>query len=273
MAPAEPAEPADGYGLAEDASSAAPPSGYNGDELRQIFARECSTWEPMVLEPEAMRRPFPGSDRAPLSVDGSNLAAVLHRLGPDDLSDIEADLAAVVPNSAGLRTLWDDRRGEYDFDVRFRNTGWTSPPMLSDGTLRVLALLTAWYDEARAGLLAVEEIENGLHPTRIADLVRRLRRDVDEFSNLVSRAQRARGFRQLLATTHSPVLLSALRHDSTAGLVFLEQVSRANPLNQTVSTVTKARPLRDALPGEGPGDTVSADQVERLLESIGQVAG
>lgn len=38
-----------------------------------------------------------------------------------------------------------------------------------------------------------------------------------------ARAAHVSGFRQLLATTHSPALLSALRHDTTGNLVFLEQ--------------------------------------------------
>ncbi|MFE4370624.1 AAA family ATPase [Streptomyces sp. NPDC056835] len=247
------------------------PSTEGATALLSHLLREIETWERIALDPAAMRRPFGGSDELTLLPDGSNLAAVLGRLGPGELRDMEADLAALIPEASGIRPLFDDRRGEYDFDVRFRHTGWTSPPMLSDGTMRVLALLAAWYDDRRAGLLAVEEIENGLHPTRIAELVRRLRRDVDDFPGLADRATRTYGFRQLIATTHSPVLLSALRDDVSGSLVLLEQASHVDPARTGVSTVTRARPVRTPTADEEPGDTVTAEQVKRLLESMGQV--
>ncbi|MGW2510440.1 AAA family ATPase [Streptomyces scopuliridis] len=247
------------------------PGSEGARELLGHLASETATWERIALDPAAMRRPFGGSDELTLLANGSNLAAVLHRLGVEELRDMEADLAALIPEASGIRPLFDDRRGEYDFDVRFRHTGWTSPPMLSDGTMRVLALLAAWYDDRRAGLLAVEEIENGLHPTRIAELVRRLRRDVDDFPGLVDRATRTYGFRQLIATTHSPVLLSALRDDVSGSLVLLEQASHVDPARTGVSTVTRARPVRTPTADEEPGDTVTAEQVKRLLESMGQV--
>ncbi|AXG80466.1 AAA family ATPase [Streptomyces paludis] len=241
------------------------------EELLASILRETATWERIALDPPGMRSPFGGDDGMSLLPDGRNLAAVLHRLDGDVLRDMEADLAALIPEASGIRPLYDERRGEYDFDVRFRHTGWTSPPMLSDGTLRVLALLAASYDDRRAGLLAVEEIENGLHPTRIAELVRRLRRDGDDFPDLVDRAEEAKGFRQLIATTHSPVLLSALRDDASGSLVFLEQASHIDPARPGISTVTRARPVRKPLADEEPGDTVTVEQVKRLLESMGQV--
>ncbi|MFE7570529.1 AAA family ATPase [Streptomyces sp. NPDC057539] len=247
------------------------PAADGAQELLGHLASETATWERIALDPAAMRRPFGGSDELTLLSNGSNLAAVLQRLDTEELRDMEADLAALIPEASGIRPLFDDRRGEYDFDVRFRHTGWTSPPMLSDGTMRVLALLAAWYDDRRAGLLAVEEIENGLHPTRIAELVRRLRRDVDDFPDLVDRTPRTYGFRQLIATTHSPVLLSALRDDVSGSLVFLEQASHVDPARTGVSTVTRARPVRTPVADEEPGDTVTAEQVKRLLESMGQV--
>ncbi|MFJ4922553.1 AAA family ATPase [Streptomyces sp. NPDC088725] len=239
--------------------------------LFQCVLRETATWERVSLDPAGMRRPFAGSADRPLFPDGSNLAAVLARLGTEELHDMEADLAALIPEASGIRPVLDDRRGEYDFDVRFRHTGWTPPPMLSDGTMRVLALLAAWYDTSRTGVLAVEEIENGLHPTRIAELVRRLRRDVDGFEDMADKAPTASGFRQLIATTHSPVLLSALREDSSGCLVFLEKASHIEPGRPGISTVTRARPVRERVADEEPNETVSSEQVKRLLESMGQV--
>lgn len=256
-----------------DGASAAKGQGPGDGELLALLHRECETWQPVTLDPAAMRRASGGSEMAPLLPDGSNLAAVLHRLCADGRHGLAEDLAALVPETSGIRPLFDDRRGEYDFDVRVRRLGWTSPPMLPGGTLRVLALLAAWRDDTRAGLLAVEELENGLHPTTLAELVRRLRHGVDDYADFAGRATHVRGFRQLLATTHSPALLSALRHEMSGNLVFLEQTAHvdADGTGGTeASTVTRAHPLRERRPGEDPGETVSTEQVRLLLERMGQ---
>ncbi|AXK34357.1 hypothetical protein DVA86_18595 [Streptomyces armeniacus] len=245
-------------------------NGQGDGELLELLHRECETWQPVTLDPAAMRRASGGSEMAPLLADGSNLAAVLHRLCTEGQEGLEQNLAALVPESSGIRPLFDDRRGEYDFDVRVRHLGWTSPPMLAGGTLRVLALLAAWRDDARAGLLAVEELENGLHPTTLAELVRLLRHGVDDYADIPGRAAHVRGFRQLLATTHSPALLSALRHEMSGNLVFLEQAALADPGRPAGPTVTRAHPLRERRPGEDPGETVSTEQVRLLLEQMGQ---
>jgi hypothetical protein len=254
-------------------AAAAPSAGQDGGELLALLHREVATWQSVALDTAAMRRPYGGSEVAPLLADGSNLAAVLHRVARADREAMEADLAALVPESSGIRPLFDERRGEYDFDVRFRHTGWTSPPMLSGGTLRVLALLAAWYDDRRAGVLAVDELENGLHATRLAELVSRLRRGVDDYPDMAGRAARVSGFRQLLATTHSPALLAALRHDTSGSLVFLEEEAYVGPDRRAVSTVTRARPVRERRPGEDADETVSVEQVTDLLTSMGQPVG
>lgn len=249
----------------------AAPTGPGDGELLALLNRECATWEPVSLDPVAMRRTSAGSEMEPLLADGSNLAAVLHRLCGTAQHSLEADLAALVPEASGIRPLFDERRGEYDFDVRLGHTGWRSPAMLSGGTLRALALLAAWTDERRAGLLAVEELESDLHPTTLARLAGRLCHSVDEYPDIVERATRVSGFRQLLTTTHSPTLLSALRHETGGSLVFLEQAPHVDPDRRVESAVTRARPLREQRPGEDPGEIVSADQMRRLLDGMSQM--
>lgn len=68
---------------------------------------------------------------------------------------------------------------------------------LSDGTLRFLAILAALYSAPEGSVFLLEEIENGLHPTRIHLLV-----------ELLEQFAEARKL-QIIATTHnSQVLLS-----------------------------------------------------------------
>ena len=80
--------------------------------------------------------------------------------------------------------------------------------MLSDGTLRFAALAAALFQPDMPGLILLEEIENGIHPTRLRLLVELLR----------SRA--GDGGPQILATTHSPVVLAWLTEADYAHTFF-----------------------------------------------------
>ena len=72
----------------------------------------------------------------------------------------------------------------------------------SDGTLRLLAMLAALLGTNPAGLYVFEEIDNGIHPSRLRLLV-----DLIE-------TQTAKGGVQVLTTTHSPELLSMVNDET-----------------------------------------------------------
>ncbi|MFI2612002.1 AAA family ATPase [Kitasatospora sp. NPDC018619] len=235
-------------------------------ELLGLTARETARWQPYVLEPGALRELGRPEADGPLEPHGGNLAVVLDRIAatdPERFTRLVADLAALVPGVRDIRTEVVRTRGEYDFEVEFQHTGWVSPASLSDGTLRALALLAAYWDRERAGVLAVEEIENGMHLSQVADLLRRLGRG----AGLPTPADRtAPG--QLLVTTHSPALLAALRTDLSGGVVFLDQANHVDPERGTVSRITAARPLRPRDPEAEPGGSTTPQAVERLLRGL-----
>lgn len=70
--------------------------------------------------------------------------------------------------------------------------------LLSDGTLRVLAIAAAMLSAAEGSLVVIEEIDNGVHPSRAETLVRQIQAIAAE-----------RQLRVLL-TSHNPALLDAL---------------------------------------------------------------
>lgn len=239
-------------------------------ELRRLTVKECASWRPLTLDPTAMRQPVPSLGKAVLGTDGSELAAVLDQIShrdPTAWRRLVADLAALVEGVEDVRTVYDERRQEVDFEVAFSHTGWCTPPLLSDGTLRTLGLLAAAAAPDRGDALCVEEIENGMYPERVADLVRRLRRDTG-----VREEHPSGPYGQLIATTHSPALLAALRDDLSGSLVFLEPADRVDPVSGTISRTTVARPLLARTTDVEPGLTVSPAQVDRLLRRLGQGA-
>lgn len=160
------------------------------------------------LSPDAMRIPsIPG--QVTLGDRGENLSSVLEaicseagrkevltewirQLTPLDVSDFDfpqdatGRVIAVLVESNGRRT---------------------TVHSASDGTLRFLAMIAAFLGPEPARFYFFEELETGLHPTRLHLLL-----------DLIER-QTARGLTQVVATTHSPQLLTLLRPDSMHGAV------------------------------------------------------
>ena len=69
---------------------------------------------------------------------------------------------------------------------------------MSDGTLRFIAIIVAMLTRPADSLIVIEEIDNGLHPSRAGELVSAL-------TDIAS----SRDF-DVLCTTHNPVLIDAL---------------------------------------------------------------
>lgn len=81
-------------------------------------------------------------------------------------------------------------------------------PVLSDGTLRVLAVAAALLSAPADSLVIIEEIDNGVHPSRAAMLLAN-----------IERVASSRGLRVLL-TTHNPALVDTLPADATPDVVY-----------------------------------------------------
>lgn len=164
----------------------------------------------LELAPDAMRLPsIPGQDI--LGDRGENLSSVLEvicrtgydkkslldwvrELTPLDLVDFE-----FVPDQTGriLATFVesDGRR--------------TSAYSASDGTLRFLTLAAAMLKPDSPPFYFIEELENGIHPTRLHLLLQLIEQVVRE------------GRTQVVATSHSPQLLQALSEQGQAEAVLI----------------------------------------------------
>ena len=80
--------------------------------------------------------------------------------------------------------------------------------LLSDGTLRVLAIAAAVLSAPEGSIVVIEEIDNGVHPSRADRILSRLSRIAEE-----------RGLRVLISS-HNPALLDALPDDAVPNVVF-----------------------------------------------------
>ncbi|MCW8176762.1 AAA family ATPase [Verminephrobacter aporrectodeae] len=80
--------------------------------------------------------------------------------------------------------------------------------LLSDGTLRVLAIAAAMLSAPKGSLVVIEEIDNGVHPGRARHLLERIQTVAEE-----------RKLRVLLST-HNPAMLDALPDRAVPDVVF-----------------------------------------------------
>lgn len=203
-------------------------------------------------------------DIGELRPDGSNLATVLADLAPQLLGEIRADLVALVPGVSSFLVVPEGDTLRVDFEL---SGGERLPARLvSDGTLRLLALLTALRVEPRPSLIGIEEPENGIYPGRLLALVDVLRQEAtrrqDEEPGWVAAAPGSTDLlpTQILLTTHSPLILAALRRHPQY-LRFIDVVHRDH------RRVTRARTVGDS--GSNRRNlTVSPREIDELLNTV-----
>ena len=218
-------------------------------------------WFFLQPDPNAIRKPANLGDVGQLQEDGSNLAAVLARFANgDEIKDLLIDAAAIIPHLGALEPVIDSARREVDFDLVMSRGGSFRPTVASDGTLRTLAILAAAHDLPAGGTLIIDEIETGLHPAHQGQLLRRLR-------NLTLR----KPDRQIIVTTHSPVVLSEILPLDPAAAVYLSQVvgGVTRPDGSKVrQTFTHARSFQ---PGGDRGTYVTLQEVRNYLNNVRSV--
>ena len=164
---------------------------------------ELSGWRVYYLDPRvAMRQAKPPAAVKDIGVLGQDTAPFLYHLRAEEPKRFDAvvrTLRSLIPSVEGLIVDLDERRGTLDLLVR-QDSAEFSSRIVSEGTLRVLALCASAVNPWGGGLLAFEEPENGVHPRRI-ELIAEL---------LVSLA--VNQGRQLVVTTHSPLFCNAMRN-------------------------------------------------------------
>lgn len=238
------------------------------DEFPHLYAvrAELASLRFLQLDPAAERMPSDILAEEELRPDGSNLAAVLARIKAETttrsrpqglLSDIRADLASMIPGVVDLEVIRNEAARQYQVFVTMRDEARFSSLVLSDGTLRVLALLTLLHDPRRRGVLCFEEPENGIHEARIEGLIELLR---DFCTDLSAPPVSGEKLSQIIVNTHSP---EVMRHLKDSEIVAADMVLFSHP--QSRQSYRKTRMRRgvrgDRLPL--PGETDASDGLTR----------
>jgi len=143
-----------------------------------------------------------------LEFDASNIAGVLAALPHEQKAEVEATLSHYLEHfpEGDIKKVWAEKVGRLGTDAMlYCQEEWQPGQIteidarsMSDGTLRLLGILTALLTRPEGSLIVIEEIDNGLHPSR-AELLVKILREIGTKRKI-----------DLLITTHNPALLDAL---------------------------------------------------------------
>jgi predicted ATPase len=238
-------------------SSTSPRQASDPFDLAASVAKEIRAMRAFQLDAVALRQPSESVTQGSLAPDASNLPTVLAELPTEGLGALRADLVSLVPGLSSFDVVPED--GSFRIDFEFAGGERLPARVVSDGTLRLLAMLTALRAEPSPSVLAIEEPENGIYPGRLRALLELLQEPPLHPEKAAGVAQ-GRAHPQIVLTTHSPVLLAAM-HARPECLRFLNVVRRDGRLATHVRKVARAVTPTQAR------EFVSLREVERLLDS------
>lgn len=208
------------------------------------------------LNPAVLRQSCSVKAPRTLASDGSNLPAVLARMQKEDkyvLGDISRDMVNLVPGIHKIRVERNKPTDQYIIQARTSDQRSFSSQVLSDGTLRLLALTALKYDAQFCGVLCLEEPENGVDPLHLPNMAHLLRSMATNFDDP---EQVDKPLRQVLITTHSPVLISL--PEIMDSLIFAFKVAHIEP-GKSPLHITRMAPVLTY-------DTVSEKELDVAAE-------
>jgi len=170
----------------------------------------------LVLNSQLIRQANPPGQRAGFRPDGSNLAWVVEgliRSSPERFAGWLQHLQSALPDINGIRTVERPEDKHRYVVVNYHSVGDMPAWMVSDGTLRLLALTVLAYLPTFNGIFLIEEPENGIHPRAIEAMFDSLRSVYGA---------------QVLVATHSPVILSIV--DTKSVLCFAKTADGATDI-------------------------------------------
>lgn len=207
--------------------------------------------------PHMMRAETFVEDRV-LRPDGANLSSVLYhlcqteagkqsvleflrKLPERDITDVDFLLSARQQVIAQVRETFVEGGELRDASV------------LSDGTLRVLAIAAAVLSAPKGSLVVIEEIDNGVHPSRARMLLENMHRVAKQRSL------------RLLITSHNPALANALPTESIPDMMYCYR--------DPATGATQLKRLRDLegysrLVAQGPiGELITREVLDRFVKN------
>ena len=220
----------------------------------------------LELNPNAARTSNDRFEERELKSDASNLSSVLARLREDTaterrpegvVSDISSDLSSLITSVKKIIVRDDALERQFSFSLELHDGNEYSSRVISDGTLRLLALLTFLNDPRRLSTLCFEEPENGVHEGRIPLLVEFLRSasSIDVTS--------PQGLFQILINTHSPAVMGNLKDHEIVAADLVTTIDREGAKSKKTRMRTGVAPSHDLY---DPEKFLTRLEIQQLLE-------
>jgi len=187
-----------------------------------VWAGLCETLLGMRLYhlfPPALRGAQLASDDAMMEDDGSNWSTTLAKLSPSARMLLRVALSRVAPDLEDVRVVEAGDQRVVQFETRTGGDArWVDAARVSDGTLRMAALLTALLQDPGPTLLGIEEPELAVHVQVLPMLA--------EFCVSASRRM------PVVLTTHSPDFLDHVPVESLRVVRHEDEGTGVYPLAQ-----------------------------------------
>lgn len=182
--------------------------------------------------PHVIRDPHKQTSAERLDEHGDNLASVLREMEKSEggFEDLKETLSHALPGITGVRST---PVGSY-LVVKFEHSNigggkgmWLDAAQESDGTLRILGLLTAIHQPLQPPLLGIEEPELSIHPGVLPVLA-------DEFQEASLRMQ-------VMITTHSPEFIDRFPLECVRAVEFVDGETRVGEVSGRQASAVRER--------------------------------
>jgi predicted ATPase len=178
----------------------------NYKELDFFDINRANICSPEVFDiyPRLMRQYSPAGIEK-LSRNGSNISSVLYYLKENEPDILEKILERIkqLPEEefVSFEFITTSDNSDVLFALKYPNGEIISAKLLSDGTLRALAILSALETVPEGSRIIIEEIDNGVHASRVHVLI-----------DAIWEASNHRHLNTLI-TTHNPATLDSLNNE------------------------------------------------------------
>lgn len=252
-------------------------SGVNDASFPHAFAvrKEMLNWKIFQLNPIELGKPSSmlGSDK--LDIEGRNLAALINRIQlfePKALSSMSRNVHKILPEIKRIFIDEDNARQQYVLMVESIDGRMFSSNVLSEGTLRIIALIAINHDERHQGLICFEEPENGIHPYRMKKILEVLQNLATDFEN---QSDTELPLRQVFINTHSQLVIKEVSEnpDFNKSLIYFSRlVNKVDSQKNSIYKLTRLSAVKnhnskrmflDSIPAE---DSVTHHELMEYLD-------
>jgi len=232
-----------------------------------------------ILSPDFIRNGKEQTSNENIGQNGSALAVFIHNMTSKDKDCLDKTISQFIDFNINIKTIDIGKRIELYIDEKFDTIGTQiNKDHISDGLLRIIAfvaismekdmeylstedgaliitnsgeaIVTKSNESLKNGMVLLDEIENGINPYMTEQIVSLLR-DLNEKQG-----------RQIIVTTHSPVILNDFKPEE---IIFLWKDKNGSVHSRKFFDTEEMKSLLEALnPGEIWINLEKEDILERL---------